>query len=301
MGPHKRTVPAYDRFYYQNYFGEDGYQEYKREERWLAFFASIADRIVSDIGPRSVLDAGCAMGFLVEALRDRGVEAHGIDVSEYALEQVRDDIKPYCSKASVTDPLSRRYDLIVCIETLEHLAPGDSERAAANIGAFTDDLIFSSTPSHFKEVTHLNVRPPEYWAELFARYGLFHDVDYDPSTYIAPWALRFRRRMDPASRIAGDYERQLWRLRSENTSLRELSIEQQQKLALAAQNLDVVKSELGSQLQAVQTELDAVRKELARGLTYQVLNRLLPPDSKRRERVRSIRQRLLRGGPTQDT
>lgn len=299
MGPHKPTVPAYDRFYYQNYLVGDGYQEYKREERWLTFFASIADRIVSDIGPRSVLDAGCAMGFLVEALRDRRVEAYGIDVSEYALEQVRKDIKPYCSKASVTDPLSRRYDLIVCIETLEHLAPGESERAAANIGAFTDDLIFSSTPSHFKEVSHRNVRPPEYWAELFARYGLFHDIDYDPSSYIAPWALRFRRRIDPASRIAGDYERQLWRLRSENLSLRELSIEQQQNLAVAAENLNVIKSELGqlkTQMEAVQTELDAVRKELARGLTYQILNRVLPPGSQRRERVRSIRQWLMPGG-----
>jgi hypothetical protein len=197
--------------------------------------------------------------------------------------------------------LSRRYDLIVCIETLEHLAPGDSERAAANICAFTDDLIFSSTPSHFKEVTHLNVRPPEYWAELFARYGLFHDVDYDPSTYIAPWALRFRRRTDPASRIAGDYERELWHLRSEKISLRELSIEQQRNLAVAIENLNATRSELGqvkSQLQAVQSELDAVRRKLARRLTYRVLNRLLPPHSKRRERVRSTRQWLLRRGRT---
>jgi hypothetical protein len=29
------------------------------------------------------------MGFLVEALRDRGVNAAGVDISEYAVQQVR--------------------------------------------------------------------------------------------------------------------------------------------------------------------------------------------------------------------
>src|SRR5262249_10582784 len=156
---------------------------------WLRFFGYMAERIVSDIRPASVLDAGCAMGILVEALRDRGVEAYGIDISEYALANVREDIKAHCRLASVTEPFPDRYALITCIETLEHLPPLDSEQAVANICAHTDDVLFSSTPNNFKEVTHNNVRGVEYWAELFGRHGLYRDVDYDPSTYIAPWAV----------------------------------------------------------------------------------------------------------------
>jgi hypothetical protein len=292
------AVPAYDRFYYAHYFGSEATEEYKRNDRWLAFFALIAERIVFDIGPRTVLDAGCAMGFLVEALRDRKVEAYGIDVSDYALEQVRDDIRPYCSKASVTEPFASRYDLIVCIETLEHLSPEDGERAAANIGAHTDDLIFSSTPTHFKEPTHLNVRPPEYWAELFARYGLFHDVDYQPSSYIAPWAMRFRRRSDPPSRIAGDYERLLWRLRNENISLRELSIEQQGDLARAEQNMHHIEEQLRqtqSQLETARADFQAASMELHKGLLHRLIDGLLPRGSRRRGLARSIRMRLRSG------
>src|SRR5438128_1045512 len=90
----KEPVPAnsiYGEYYYQNYND----QPYVRDEVWLNFFGRIADRIVSDIQPASVLDAGCATGFLVEALRQRGVAAFGVDVSEYAIRNVHPTIRPY--------------------------------------------------------------------------------------------------------------------------------------------------------------------------------------------------------------
>ena len=74
----------YDAYYYAHGCGTP----YRRDAEWLRFFGSVADRIVADIGPASALDVGCAMGFLVEALRRRGVDAFGIDVSEYAIAHV---------------------------------------------------------------------------------------------------------------------------------------------------------------------------------------------------------------------
>ncbi|MCX7840707.1 MAG: class I SAM-dependent methyltransferase, partial [Anaerolineae bacterium] len=106
------------------------------------------------------------------------VEAFGIDVSEYALQQVHPDFRSYCWLASVTDPLPQKYDLIVCIEVLEHLTARDAERAIENFCQHCDDVLFSSTPHDYKEVTHRNIQPPEYWAELFARYGFFRDMDF---------------------------------------------------------------------------------------------------------------------------
>src|SRR5581483_5447782 len=103
----RSIAKSYDAFYFDHYCG----RPYDRDEGWLAFFASIAERIVSDIAPGSVLDAGCAMGFLVEALRDRGVEAAGVDISEYAIGKVREDVRCHCWIGSLTDPLPQRYDL----------------------------------------------------------------------------------------------------------------------------------------------------------------------------------------------
>ncbi len=44
------------------YYAYDCGEPYERSERWLGFFDKIAARIVSDLGPGSVLDAGCALG-----------------------------------------------------------------------------------------------------------------------------------------------------------------------------------------------------------------------------------------------
>jgi SAM-dependent methyltransferase len=268
---------AYDRYYYNSCCSSTGYLEYGRTEHWLSFFGTIADRIVSDLRPRTVLDAGCAMGILVESLRDRGVEAYGIDVSTYALEHVRADISPYCTHASVLDPFPQRYDVITCIETLEHLPAAQAERAVTNICAHTDDVLFCSTPTHFKEVTHLNVRPPEYWAELFARSGLYRDVDYEPSSYIARWAVRFRRTGDPPARVAGNLERLVWRLHQENLDLRELSNDLQSELARSAESLRSAHERVH--------ELDGMQGttswRLASAIS-RIAHRLLPPTSRRR-------------------
>jgi 2-polyprenyl-3-methyl-5-hydroxy-6-metoxy-1,4-benzoquinol methylase len=77
MSIDQQTNP-YDATYYRVGCGVP----YERNEHWLTFFGKIADAIVREINPGSVLDAGCAMGFLVEALRQRGVEAYGVDISD---------------------------------------------------------------------------------------------------------------------------------------------------------------------------------------------------------------------------
>lgn len=151
------------------------------------------------------------MGFLVEALRQRGVQAFGIDVSEHAIQNVHPSVQPYCRPGSITDPFPQRYDLIVSIEVLEHLYPNEAEQAVPNLCRGTDDILFSSTPLDVTEKTHFNVQPPDYWTELFGRQDFYRDMDFDAS-FITPWAIRFRRVPGLLPRIVAAYERHLWRL-----------------------------------------------------------------------------------------
>jgi SAM-dependent methyltransferase len=227
-----KTAEIFDAFYFARGCG----RPYQRDDEWLQFFGAVAGRIVSDIGPGSVLDAGCAMGFLVEKLRDRGVEAFGVDISEYAIAQAHPDIRPYCWVGSVAAPLPRRYDLIVTIEVLEHIPQDEAERALANFCQYTDDILFSSTPLDYKEASHVNVHSPEYWATLFARQGFYRDVDFD-AAFISPWATRFRRRNDPAPRLISDYERRFWLLWKENTDLRSLALDMRAEIGRSAPRL----------------------------------------------------------------
>jgi SAM-dependent methyltransferase len=217
-------------FYDESYFAVACGRPYKRDKEWLTFFDGISERIVADIQPKTVLDAGCAMGFLVEALRKRGVEAYGVDISEFAISQVHDDIKAFCWVGSVTDPLPDRYDLIVTIETLEHVPPGDAEKAIKNLTEYSDDFLFSSTPHDYEEETHLNVQPPSYWATNFARQGFYRDVDYD-SSYITEWAVRFWKSRDPITRVIAAYERKLWQLIQQSNAERRVIIRQREEIS----------------------------------------------------------------------
>ena len=205
----------FDAHYYANCCG----RPYSRDDEWLRFFGSIADCIAADIRPVRVLDAGCAIGLLVETLRDRGIEAEGIDLSDYAIESAHAPVKPYLRVGSIAEELPGRYDLIVSIEVLEHMPPAEAEAAVANFCRHTDDILFSSSPTDFGEATHVNVRPPEYWAELFARHGFIRDVDYDAS-FIVPWAVRYRRRSDGIPRVVREYERVFARTAIERNELR---------------------------------------------------------------------------------
>jgi hypothetical protein len=236
---------AFDAYYFAHCCG----RPYARDKQWFLFFESIAEKIVSDIQPESVLDAGCAWGFLVEKLRERRINAFGIDISPFAIEKVHPEISQYCTVGSIVEPFSQMYDLIVCIEVLEHMPKGDAERAVKNICDHTSDVLFSSTPFDYKEATHINVQPPEFWAELFARYGFVRDVDFD-ATFITPWAVRFRRNHDPLTRLVRNYERKLFLLVKENSDLRSLTLEMRDQIS----QLDQKATSLFTELEKLKTD-----------------------------------------------
>jgi SAM-dependent methyltransferase len=227
------TAPLFDAYYFSHCCG----RPYSRDKEWLDFFGGIADRIVSDIAPARVLDAGCAWGLLVEALRARGVEAWGIDVSEYAIGQVAPAVAPYCRVGSIADPLDRQYDLIVCMEVVEHMPPADSERALATFAAHTQDILFSSSPFDLREPTHVNVRATEAWAEVFARHGFFRDVDFDAG-FVTPWAMRVRREAPTMQALVRRYERWAAARHHAANEARAQALDTQRALAQAESQLE---------------------------------------------------------------
>ena len=225
-GQQEGPSAEYGRYYYRHDCGIP----YERNSHWLEFFGKVADGIVRDLRPTSVLDAGCAMGFLVEALRERGVEAWGIDVSEYAISQVHESAKEFCQVASLAEPISRRYDLIVSIEVLEHIPPTETSAAIANLCAATDRLLLSTTPDDYGEATHLNVQPPEAWSAALAQEGFLREVEHDVS-YVTPWAALYTRRDEPAAEIVRRYDRSWTRQRKEADQLRDSLLAAQERFA----------------------------------------------------------------------
>jgi hypothetical protein len=227
----------------ERYYATSCGRPYNRDDDWLNFFGAIAEKIKSEINPKTVLDAGCALGFLVEQMRKNDIQAFGCDISEYAISQTHESIKPYCWVASLTDPIQNRYDLIVSIEVLEHINKAESELALKNLCNASDDILFSSTPFDYKETTHVNVNNPDYWSEQFAKYGFFRDINFDAS-FITPWAVRYRRRNEPVHRIVKEYEQIFWRLKKENSDLRELAVELDSKIPSLEKELEIKMNEI---------------------------------------------------------
>jgi O-antigen biosynthesis protein len=238
---------------------------YERSAHWLNFFGIVADQLIRSLHPRRVFDAGCAMGFLVESFWTRGVHSEGVDLSEYAISQVRSDIQEYCKTKSILEPIEGSFDLVTCIEVLEHLPPHDAQKAIANLCSAAPCVFFSSTPDDFVEPTHVNVRPTIYWLQLFAEFDFWPDARFDCS-FLAPHAMLLRKGKPPQDdllvlysewlRYKGALEQRTVSFQSTQAELARAEVDKQALETEMTAKLTAVAAEAEREKQAVQTNLN---------------------------------------------
>ena len=165
---------------------DTGYGGYVYDGRWQGVARDIADPFQLKPGDR-VLAVGCAKGFLVNDLVEIGLEAFGVDVSEYALANAHPGTEhrlflgtaanlpfPDSSFACVTSintVHNLREDLCVtALAEIERLAPGkgfvqvDCYRTPEEEANFRKWVLTAQT--------HGN---PDYWVDIFRRSGYTGD------------------------------------------------------------------------------------------------------------------------------
>jgi len=180
----------YDAEYYANHLGSD---PYKHEEPWLSFFGEVAKRLVEMYSPKTHLDAGCAIGLLVDAMQANGVESTGVDISEYATGEAAKRGLLTCHQGSLTDLWKfPRVDMVTCIEVLEHIPAEQESEVIRQLTSISDRVVFSSTSWDLEEPTHVNVQSQEHWVEAFEKNGFF--LTRDDVSFICPWAKVFEKR-----------------------------------------------------------------------------------------------------------
>lgn len=97
---HKIDASFYDADYYLSgkQTGKSNYVNY----RWMPEETGLlADNIISRFALKNgdkVLDYGCARGYLVKALRDRGIDAFGYDHSSWAIKHCHPDIWQFVTR-----------------------------------------------------------------------------------------------------------------------------------------------------------------------------------------------------------
>lgn len=101
-----------------------GFGGYHYDGRWRPVAQRMAEHYHLKAGDR-VLDVGCGKGFLLYDLTQvvPGIEVRGIDISAYAIENAKEEIKPFVQVANANKlPFEdRSFDLVFSINTLHNL------------------------------------------------------------------------------------------------------------------------------------------------------------------------------------
>lgn len=128
----------------------------------------------------TVLDAGCAKGYLVKILKERGLNASGFDISDYAIEEAKKE-EQNCWVGDITDMSDIKdnsYDLITVAETIEHIPTDMTDKVLQNLYRCSRKYVLLSIPLKTKESdiyedgekTHINIHTREWWNEKLAPY-----------------------------------------------------------------------------------------------------------------------------------
>ena len=137
MKSETRFGPAYYRRYYGN--ARTAVTSRREMARRAEFIASFARYL--DLPVRSILDAGCGVGWLRVPLRRRLPRARyvGLEVSPYLCERfgwARGSLASYRAR----EP----FDLVICYDVLQYLEDRDAERAMANLARLTRRALYFS-------------------------------------------------------------------------------------------------------------------------------------------------------------
>ena len=85
----------------------------------------------------SVLDVGCAKGFMMHDLAELipGIKVRGVDISEYAIENAIEDMKPFVQVANAIDlPFEdNSFDVVISINTVHNLERDECAAALQEI------------------------------------------------------------------------------------------------------------------------------------------------------------------------
>lgn len=145
----------------------------------------------SGLAAKQVLDVGCGGGILAESMAARGATVTGIDASEAALTTARlhlkesgESVEYVCTTAEqMAREHPRAFDVVTCMELLEHVPEPDSVVAAcARLVRPGGELVFST----------INRNPKAYaLAIIGAEYllGLLPRGTHDYAKFIRPSEL----------------------------------------------------------------------------------------------------------------
>jgi ubiquinone/menaquinone biosynthesis C-methylase UbiE len=137
----------------------------------------------------SVLDVGCAKGFMLYDFMRLipGISIHGIDISDYAINNAKSEIKDHLSVANAVDlPFDDdSFDVVISINTVHNLAEEDCSKALLEIERVSRGKSFITVDAYrddeekdrmFKwNLTAKTIKHVDEWVSFFDKIGYTGD------------------------------------------------------------------------------------------------------------------------------
>ncbi len=128
----------------------------------------------------TILDFGCAKGYMVRAFRLLGRDAYGVDISEYAVSCAPEDMKSYITLIRSLNDISSTYDWIIAKDIFEHIAYDELDyllKRLRSIGQHLFAIIPLGDGNKFlegrdeKDITHIIRENMLWWEDKFIKAG----------------------------------------------------------------------------------------------------------------------------------
>jgi SAM-dependent methyltransferase len=129
--------------------------------------------------PRSVLDVGCGIGQYLAVFRALGATSvKGVDgVPEAAVAGVLEAGEYQALDLAVPFDLGARFDLVLCLEVAEHMAPAAAAVLLDSVARHAGDrIVFSAAEPGQPGHGHVNCRPLAEWLREWADRGWVPDL-----------------------------------------------------------------------------------------------------------------------------
>jgi SAM-dependent methyltransferase len=163
----------------EEYYQSENYKNYlDRQERYRKTAKEIVE-LLSTIGmiknKSTILDYGCAVGFLSKALLELGFDPDSFDISEWATEQARNK-----GCRCVAQPADQ-YNVGFFLDVLEHMTIEDINtlltKTTFDYMVVRIPVSESDNPTQFhlaisrKDPTHINCATADEWIDRFRGWG----------------------------------------------------------------------------------------------------------------------------------
>lgn len=136
---------------------------------WKAPF--ICEALQKVFHPKTVIDAGCGVGDIVEEFIRRGVFALGIEGSKAAFPRIPDAIKDRIILADLRYPVvTDKFDLAVSFEVAEHIEPEYASFYISNLTMMSNTIVMSIARPGQIGRNHVNLQELSYWNDLLLEY-----------------------------------------------------------------------------------------------------------------------------------